>query len=182
MTNLNTEYSQSVLNGARNFWEAIPHVLIAGTDPSLLRLYLGCWAGELTPDGVADALEPDGSGWDFEWTWHTLLDMPTSVSSYLPALQALPAFLAGGGDFVVEKTSALADSVTGDIRRAEFAVNHFSLICEDKIVTSYGPYGPHGRHGLPLPLKLRPWQVIFWELGLPLSTVSGCDPQKNPCD
>lgn len=184
MTDLNTRYSQQVINGKQNFWEAIPHVLIAGTDPSLFSLYLGSWLTELTPLGLAEALAPDGVTlahhgwwyfplpyWDFKWTWHTLLDMPKSLVPYVPAMQAVPAFLAGSGDFVVEKTSALADGVMGDIRRTEFAANHFSLICEDKVFASYGPTG----------MTLALWQVVFYELDLHFSTVSGCDQEAHPC-
>jgi len=192
---LNAAYSEPVVPVGGTLvplWDAIDHVLIAGTSPTWLKLYLGSWVPTFTPAAIAEELIPsveweshtvwDGVRvyyphvyWLFDWTWHQVLDafpdMTADIDVLASALTGEPtevlAFHPGLGDSVVEKRSALATGVKGKIRRAEFRLEHFNLKANDEVHTQYE--APSGQH-----VTVNPWQLLFEELGLPFDHVSAC--------
>jgi pimeloyl-ACP methyl ester carboxylesterase len=192
---LNQSYSAPVVpvgNATVPFWDAIDHVLIAGTSPTQVKLYLGSWLQNFDALSIAEELTPnvdwvshkvwDGIYvttpelyWLWEWTWHQVFDAYTDLSSEFDmvatAATGVPtevlAYHPGLGDTVVEKRSALAESVKGKIRRAEFKLDHFNIKANDETQTLY--QAPSGQQ-----VSVNPWQLLFVELGLPFGQVSGC--------
>jgi len=172
-------------------WEAIDHVLIAGTSPTYVKMYLGSWLQNFDALGVAEALAPNVDFvthkvwdsvyvtepevyWEFEWTWLQVFDAFADLSSVIDLIATdetgvpteVYAYYPGLGDMAVEKWSALAEDVKGKIRRAEFELDHFNIINNDQVQTVYPD--PSG-----VQVSVNPWQLLFVELGLPVTQI-GC--------
>lgn len=192
---LNHAYSAPVVpvgNTVLPLWEVIDHVLIAGTSPTYLKLYLGAWLQNFDALSIAEALAPnvdwvshkvwDGVYvstpelyWLWDWTWHQVFDAFADLSPEFDALATAAtgvptevlAYHPGLGDMVVEKWSSLAETVKGKIRRSEFKLNHFTIKANDEAHTLHE--APGGQH-----VTVNPWQLLFLELGLPFNQASGC--------
>jgi pimeloyl-ACP methyl ester carboxylesterase len=190
---LNQGYSSAnVVSGGKNLgnlWQAIPTVLVAGTSPDFLTVYLGSWLADISLAGWLAAQAPQlcsrtisvlGASFDiyypcykWRWHWHPLARVFSDITPLIPELAALDTFKEGKGDAVVERTSALAEGVTG-VRRVEFHLEHFNLKANnDQQATFDTPEGQFSGY---------PWQLMFAELGLPLGNMlSGCNPTQCGC-
>jgi pimeloyl-ACP methyl ester carboxylesterase len=174
-----------------SLWEAIDHVLIAGTSPSFFKAYVGSW-WPLDPVGISLLQLGDicfhtakmwGAQfqipyhcWHWHWYWHPLLDFLPGVSSDLDAAISIAAggptivkaFHDDLGDGVVETTSALAEGVAGNIRRTQFKLQHFNIKTNDEV---------SGHHEAPSSYQVvvKPWELLFVELGVPFSETTRCE-------
>lgn len=195
---LNADYSDPVIPmGERrvSLWQAIDHVLIAGTTPTYLKLYLGSWIPDFRPQFIAASAAQQlipgicwrtvgfgplktkvpFPGFRWNWTWHPILSFIGSLSPFIPELAELPAFIEGEGDSVVEKKSAHADGVVGSIRRTSFALHHFSVKANHEV---YGTHEtPSGDH-----VTVNPFQLLFLELGVPYVQTRSCPFAEGECE
>jgi pimeloyl-ACP methyl ester carboxylesterase len=166
-----------------SLWEAIPHVLIAGTSPDFITLWLGSWLENFTVLGWLEALEPH-IGWTtvnvfgatiripwtyypWEWHWRPLVRIMGDVAALNPTLAPLDTFKEGRGDSIVARSSALAEGMVGP-SRAEFALDHFNIYTNSEQTTGYQT--PGGSE------TVNSWQLLFLELGVTdiISVSSAC--------
>jgi hypothetical protein len=168
LTKLNEEYAEPVVPiGERlvNFWDAIDHVLIAGTTPPYFTLYLGYWQ-QLLPHlcwrtikvGPFKTSVPYPA-FKWNWIWEPLLDVLGSLTPYIPELADAPQFIEGQGDSVVEKTSAHAQGIAGKIRRTEFKLQHFAIKANREQYTHH--QAPSGDATVVNPFGLLSWSWVF---------------------
>ena len=173
--NLNKDYQAKVIpssSGLISLWDAIDHVLVAGTSPTFLTVYIGSWVSDFS--NPAKALEPRVElrkkhvlgvtvyyphvYWVFNWTWYPILSFLNDLVKTSVVLRQFDTINEGRGDGVVARTSALADGVTGKIRRAEFKLQHFNITSNSEETTIYD--SPFGKR------VVTPWQLMFLELGI----------------
>ncbi len=178
ITQLTAEYGQPTVPGKggklESFWEAIPHVLIAGTSPDLWTVYLGCWLPELSLNGFWEANEAhicwdtvsvDGVSfgvpyacWYWRAAWFPIFRCLGTLTPFIADLAQFDTFKEGLGDAIVARYSALAEGVTGAIRRAEYQLEHFAL--QDNSEQQAVFDSPAGT------FSMNTWQLLFLELGV----------------
>jgi hypothetical protein len=195
ITGLNDAYGQPVVPERKtgkhvSFWQAIPHVLIAGTAPDLWTLYLGCWLPELSLNGIWQALQPqtcwtdisvDGVSasipypcWYWRAAWFPVFRCLSTLTPFLAELAQYDTFREGLGDAVVARYSALAEGITGAIRRAEYQLEHFALVDNSEQQAVFD--SPAGA------FSMNTWQLRFHELGIAETTVPATTCASAECD
>jgi hypothetical protein len=170
-----------------NLWQAIDTLLIAGIAPDFVTVFLGSWLGDLSLTGLASAQFPEICSktctigpisftlyypcYRWRWHWHPLVRLISDVIPLVPELAPLDTFKEGEGDAVVERSSALAEGVSGP-RRLEFKLNHFNIKANNDQQSMW-----EGQ------ILVYPWQAMFAELGLPLGNIlTACAPEDTGCE
>ncbi|HET9637092.1 MAG TPA: hypothetical protein VFP26_14280 [Gemmatimonadaceae bacterium] len=190
--NLNAGYAGAqvpVKGQLLSLWEAIDTVLIAGTAPDQLTVYLGSWLASLDMQGLLESLTPHAGTtvitvlgmkitvpwiyYSWHWHWLRLAGLVSDIIPLFPELDALDTFKQGLGDSVVERSSAIAEGVVG-VRRAEFGLHHFNIKSNNDTQAIYqSPVGIR---------SVYPWQLLFLELGLDAAhALARCSPVTSGC-
>jgi hypothetical protein len=107
-------------------------------------------------------------------TWFPIFRCLGTLAPFIADLAQLDTFREGLGDAIVARRSALAEGVTGAIRRAEYKLEHFALPDNSEQQAVFD--SPAGTFSMNI------WQLLFYELGITDTSTTSTKCTSSECN